>query len=369
MNNLNGSSTVARAQQAADTKGATDALRQAFETWQADPTDENRQIVLDLTDVLASVAGLDSAEDPQAVDWQNDNTASLINDVRSRLESPAHALPVAVRMTEIGEPQNRAWLVDQWLPRGRIGMLTAEGGFGKSRLALQLAAAMTTGGGEWLPRGLNKSMPETKAGGVVFATWEDEPEECRRRIGRERAAAMQDCHIVDMARFGPLWGAPAGGTAQTRGALLTVGQWLRSLCEQLGADLLIVDSLAGAFGSNENDRAAVREFMADWDGWGRAADCAVMLISHPSQSGAKQTGGYSGSTDWHGASRWRWSMQTEGEGQDKRQYLTLSKANYAQDGARVYIERGGKDKRFDWCEAGNQTQADDAGLSTKSLGG
>ncbi len=334
MNNLNGSSTVARAQRAADTKDATDALQAAFDTWQADPTEEHSRVVYELTEVLASVAGLDHAEGLQPVDWESD-AASLITDVRRRLESPAHALPVAVRMTEIAEPQDRAWLVDQWLPRGRIGMLTAEGGFGKSRLALQLAAAMTTDGGEWLPRGVNKSMPETAAGVVVFATWEDEPEECRRRIGRERAAAMQDCHIVDMARFGPLWGAETGQVTQTRGKLLKVGRWLRDLCEQLGADLLIVDSLAGAFGANEIDRAAVREFMANWDGWGRAADCAVMLISHPSQSGAKQTGGYSGSTDWHGASRWRWSMQTEGEGQDKRQYLLRSKANYAQDGARV----------------------------------
>ena len=239
-------------------------------------------------------------------------------------------------------------------------MLTAEGGFGKSRLALQLAAAMTTGGGQWLPRGVHNRMPDVNAGIVVFATWEDEPEECRRRIGRKRATTMQDCHIVDLARFGPLWGAPEGQIAQTRSELLPIGEWLRSFCEGLETDLLIVDSLAGAFGANENDRAQVREFMANWDGWGRAAGCAIMLISHPSQSGQRQASGYSGSTDWHGASRWRWNMQTEGEGAEKRQYLALSKANYAQDGARVYIERGGQDKAFDWCEANDQTPASNA---------
>ena len=171
-------------QQAADQAVAKDTLRQAFEQWQADPTEENDRVVQERCDVLASVTGVDQADSLQPIDWQNDDAASLIADVRSRMDR-GPILPV--RMSEIGELAERAWLVDQWLPRGRIGMLTAEGGFGKSRLALQLAAAMTTGGGEWLPRGLNKSMPETAAGVVVFATWEDEPEECRRRIGRERA--------------------------------------------------------------------------------------------------------------------------------------------------------------------------------------
>lgn len=271
-----------------------------------------------------------------------------------RLLDPDTGRPQPVRMTEIGEVSAREWLIDQWLPRGRIGMLTGEGGFGKSRLALQVAAAMTNGGGSWLPRGLSGTMPNVSCGTVVFATWEDEPVEFKRRIGQQRAEAMKDCHIVDLARFGPLWGAQTDTPLQNRGRLLPLGVWLRGLCEQTEADLLIVDSLAGAFGGNENDRAQVREFMADWDGWGRAADCAVMLISHPSQTGQRQSGGYSGSTDWHGASRWRWNMETEDT--DKRQLLKLTKANYAQNGSRVYIERGGKDKLFDWCQAGDQTQ-------------
>ena len=45
------------------------------------------------------------------------------------------------------------WLVEDWLPSGRVSMLTGEGGAGKSRLALQLAAGIVTGGdgdGGWI---------------------------------------------------------------------------------------------------------------------------------------------------------------------------------------------------------------------------
>ncbi|MCY3577059.1 MAG: AAA family ATPase [bacterium] len=363
---------------------ALDALAQALQSGQQDAITRARADVDAALPVWTWAVGMD-ADGDQSDQLTGERIGELTAAIRQgpedsealtalktirRLIDPDAGLPAPVRMSEIGEAPARAWLIDQWLPRGRIGMLTAEGGFGKSRLALQLAAAMTTGGGEWMPsnRVNGPRMPETAAGVVIFATWEDEPEEFKRRIGRERAAAMQDCHIVDLARFGPLWGAEARQVTQTRGDLLTVGRWLRSLCEQLQADLLIVDSLAGAFGSNEIDRAAVRQFMADWDGWGRSVDCAVMLISHPSQSGAKQAGGYSGSTDWHGASRWRWNMETEVKDGEKRQLLKLSKANYAQDGARVYIERGGKDKAFDWCEAGDQTPAGEAGQAEVKRG-
>ena len=44
----------------------------------------------------------------------------------------------------IGEPEPRRWLIDLWLPAGTVALLTGEGGAGKSRLALQLAAGIAT---------------------------------------------------------------------------------------------------------------------------------------------------------------------------------------------------------------------------------
>ena len=42
----------------------------------------------------------------------------------------------------------RAWLVENWLPANRIALLSGPPGGGKTFLALQLAAAIASGGGE-----------------------------------------------------------------------------------------------------------------------------------------------------------------------------------------------------------------------------
>ena len=111
-------------------------------------------------------------------------------------------------LSEIGLPSDRKWLIKDWLPRGRIGMLTGAGGRGKSWLALQLAATMATGGGEWVIRGVNKKMPDVDAGPVLYATWEDEKSEFVRRVGAGKAARCKDLHIIDLAGSGPVWGLP-----------------------------------------------------------------------------------------------------------------------------------------------------------------
>lgn len=156
---------------------------------------------------------------------------------------PPDPLPLTP-LSEIGKPPAREWLIKDWLPRGRIGMLTGAGGRGKSWLALQLAARMATGTGEWLPRAgaNNPAMRPIDAGGpVLYATWEDEPVEFVRRIGTGQAAQCKDLHIVDLAGTGPVWGLPVGLSTQARGSLLETGRQLRAAAEQIGAKLLILD--------------------------------------------------------------------------------------------------------------------------------
>ena len=73
----------------------------------------------------------------------------------------------------------------------------------------------------------------------------------------------------------------------------------------------------------------------DWDAWGRAKRCAVLLLAHPPKSGA----GYAGSTDWEAATRSLWTLAKEkrgnappGRGIDNRAEewkLELEKANYS----------------------------------------
>ena len=138
----------------------------------------------------------------------------------------------------------------------------------------------------------NLALDATHAGPVVYASWEDEREEAGRRIakfGADELATPADLagrlRYLDLRGEGPLWGP--GGEARhlaALGELTPVGRRVRATCEILDARLLVVDSLAGAYGSDENVRALVRAFCADWDRWATDARCAVMLVSHPSKT-------------------------------------------------------------------------------------
>ena len=249
-------------------------------------------------------------------------------------EQEAKGIDVAAASLWGKRPAERDWLVPGWLPRGRVGLFTGEGGGGKSRAALQLGAALATGAPRWIYAFANKSdFKDAMLGvglhgngqpvNVVICTWEDEAEEVGRRLwdlgaagpwvkgvpDREIGARL---HVADLAGAGPLWAPRAGGSGHvsTMGALTGKGRWLRRFAEEKEARLLIVDPLAAAFALNENDRGLVRGFMADWDRWGRGTDCAVLLIAHPPKGDAD----WSGSTDWHAASRAVWTLGLEDTG-------------------------------------------------------
>ena len=277
--------------------------------------------------------------------------------------------------TWIGPWPDREWLIPGWLPVGRLGMLSGRGGRGKSRLALQLAARMAAippERGPFVPAACRSgdapavftaslALDATHAGPVAYCSWEDEREEAGRRIakfGADGLAVPADLagrlRYLDLRGEGPLWG-PVGEARHLAalGELTPVGQRVRATCEALEARLLVVDSLAGAYGLDENVRALVRSFCASWDRWATNARCAVMLIAHPPKTpggaGAGQVDrDYAGSTDWHGAARWRWTMDTADTGEtmtDRNKQLavqalalSLVKSSYGPSGNRLFLE-------------------------------
>ena len=308
--------------------------------------------------------------------------------------------------TWIGPWPDREWLIPGWLPVGRLGMLSGRGGRGKSRLALQLAArmaAMPAERGPFVPaaRGpgndkavsdANLRLDATHTGPVVYASWEDEREEAGRRIAKFGADELATpanltgrLRYLDLRGEGPLWGP--GGEARhlaALGGLTTVGQRVRATCEALAARLLVVDSLAGAYGGDENVRALVRAFCADLDKWATGARCAVMLIAHPPKTpggaGAGQVDrDYAGSTDWHGAARWRWTLDTADTGETtpgrnrgkpwtvEALALELVKSSYGPGGKRLFLKSS--DSENGWLGVSGTHAAQDALPSGSSLEG
>ena len=285
------------------------------------------------------------------------NVADALANAVDRLREPGPNLqPFTWAM--VGEPEPRSWLIDQWLPAGSVALLTGEGGAGKSRLALQLAAGIaanrliddTDSGALWIagkdtPR-LGNGVPN---GGlpVLYATWEDRADEMARRLSQISGDAASWCtpgtldnlRMLDLAGHGPLWNAPGRYNVPTWTRL---GHALRQVAESEAIGLLILDSLAAVYGANENDRGQVRDFMASWDAWAAACNCTVLIIGHPPKSSA----GYSGSTDWHSAARARWEMgkdhlysPSRGSRQDPTDWkLAMVKSNYGPEPPSLCLE-------------------------------
>ena len=220
----------------------------------------------------------------------------------------------------------RAWLVENWLPANRIALLSGPPGGGKTFLALQLAAAIASGGGEY---GAWIGAPDeslrlgnqvaTQGQTVVFASWQEEEDEIKRRlswISGPEAPWVRPNLLEDTLRFpimrrrGPVW-APNGYESA---ALTRTGEVLRRYCEEYSARLLIMDTLADVYHGNENNRGMVTAFLNDWDTWGEANGCAILLLGHPPKSGSP----YSGTTGWIGSVRAFWSLEKERLGSPPR---------------------------------------------------
>ena len=240
-----------------------------------------------------------------------------------------------------GVPPSRDWVYEGWLGY-RLTLFTGHGGMGKSRLALQLAAAVASGTSDpWIPPANTnrathyvKAVTEDNAGApVLVASWEDEAEEVHRRIHAMAAtlpwAAVDRIgdrlHFADLAGKGPLW---EGRTGTNGKELTATGQELQSIAQTIVARLLIIDPRAAAYAGDENHRAQVRAFVSHWDRWARENRCAVLLIDHlpkyATQQRAEHGPTYAGSTDWHNASRSVWTLEDQGGGL----LLRCDKSNY-----------------------------------------
>ena len=247
---------------------------------------------------------------------------------------------------ENGWPE-RQWLIPGWLPLGRLGLFTGRGARGKSRLALQLAARMAADPplpGTFVPpvdvltvlevAGL-RELDTEHCGPVVYVSCEDERAELGRRLEElerddlaKRDRIRGRLRYVDLRGKGPLWAPEDSSSMQAAATLTPVGRRIRATVESMNARLLVIDSLAGAYGSDENVRALVRAFCSDWDCWASKVSCTVMLVAHPpkTQSGvgaATVDRDYAGSTDWHNAARWRWTLEPVPTGSSR--YTTTSR--------------------------------------------
>ena len=350
-------------------EGQPDRLGEAVTALlQAMAGEPDRERLAELSDELSDELGkpepdrerLAKLSDELAAGFKRESTAKAL--VALEAELPRHEPIETHAPADWPTPPARQWILDGWLPAGRVTLFTGKGGAGKSLLTLGLALALAAGEDEWLGnQGEGSPRVRGGAGAVVWASWEDEPDEVWRRAQwiqdkQGKRPTEERFVLADLAGRGPLWAPGADGKGSTHtstlASLTPTGERLRALCEEHAARLLVLDPLAAAYGSNENDRGLVRSFISSWDRWGRKHDCAVLIIAHPPKSAGGDEGvSYSGSTDWLGGPRSLWALEKDKEPQGKASgakpknqrgealKLVNAKNNYAPDSGTVWLDQ------------------------------
>lgn len=187
------------------------------------------------------------------------------------------------------------WIMPDWLPLARVTMLVGPGAVGKTHTAMQVAtsvaarwqyAFIATEGVQVISPKLDIDLAKPP---VVWATWETNIGDFQKRL---RGITMGNLNVVDgrlhyvnMRPAGAIWGPTIGAHVSTAAQILAAGNRLLRYAEAVKARVLVIDPLAAAFMSNENDRGIVRAFMTLVAEWAAQNDCAVLIIAHPPRPG------------------------------------------------------------------------------------
>lgn len=263
-------------------------------------------------------------------------------------------------------PPKRSWLLNKVLPLGKVGMLAAEGGAGKTMALCQLALAVATGR-PWLG---NLAVAQAAVGRVLLVLGEEDAEEVRRRMwNASRAMGLGTGETASAAKrivALPLAGVPCSFLErETKGGELAdsrFAKWLRSKLAEPGDPwrLIVLDPLSRFAGADaETDNAAATRFIQSVEALATSTG-ATALVAHHTNKLARGTGtttntsGARGSSALTDGARWVATLSTEELAHDDvvvadrlRRVVTfkVTKSNYAKPAAEIMLrhdnENGG----------------------------
>lgn len=201
-------------------------------------------------------------------------------------DDPEVAIKRAINATPFDPtrlPPPRPWIIRNFAMEGRVTVLLAPGGVGKTTLTVDLATAYAAGEQEWC--GYRIKVP----GRVWIYNVEDDTDELQRRImavikHRKVPAPtrLADKLFIDSGAARPV--CVAHVDPQTRS--LVRHPDVDALIDEIkarGIKLLIVDPFAETHQANENDNMQMRSAAAEFRRIAQKAGCAVVLVHHTSK--------------------------------------------------------------------------------------
>jgi RecA-family ATPase len=240
----------------------------------------------------------------------------------------------------------RKWIVSDLIPDRNVTDISGDGGLGKSLLALQLGIAMTAKC-EWIG-----TLP--KPGVVLYVSCEDDRDEILRRRNAVLAGMglrpkdLDGFYLLDLtsADATELAGYNAqrqfGPTELYARIEATIAAMRRKHPADDTRACAIIDTRADMFGGNELSRVEVRAFVRALRRLCLKHDMAVILLSHPSNSGMNSGSGQSGSTAWGNSVRSRLYLTAPKASEDSEpdpdlRILSNKKSNYGPRGSEIVL--------------------------------
>jgi hypothetical protein len=258
----------------------------------------------------------------------------LVKHLRSRILAPAKSLPttpVSVWATQ-PEPPARDFVFGNFIPARRVTSLLADGGTGKTTIAVQIGVHVSAGQQLW--------GQAVNGGPVVGIFCEDEPEELQRKV--RACVRAEHLSLDELDRFIAISRDGQDNLLCTfrddEIRFTAFHQELEATVAEIRPRLLILDTLADVFGGNMLELLHVRQFIKVLlGGLCSRYDCAVLLVAHPSAAGVTSGDGGGYSVGWHNSVRSRLFMRRP-RSEDKdaiadRRVLESRKANYAAAGS------------------------------------
>lgn len=283
--------------------------------------------------------------------FDRDNALSRVSiQLANPFERPAEEDAQSFNLRELlqrasTEPDTE-FTTERLTPVEDVTLLSANGGVGKTYLALQWGLSIAAGRQFF---GLDVTQSP-----ILFATAEDRRKECGKRL----AAICADMHLLLPNQFTkhahdsfnlweilgkPLWIEDRANAAGV--PTLTMSELERRIVAT-GARQVFIDNASSVFCANHNDNVQVTAFISYLRRLAERTKCNILILAHVSADnatkGAAKT--YYGSTAWHNSVRSRIFMELKPaqDGIDEHINVIHEKSNYGMLAEPFKLQRNGE---------------------------